>query len=164
MDTADTRDIAHDFEIAARLKRLDASAFETAPGFDYDTMLDRHVVRQTHARRRLGLARGFAGALVIALVSASVWRFGQSDLQPTVASVAPEPGEQIRSVQPRIVRADTWFAVAALEDHIASIDDALNDARMSAGQAEVARLERTRAELVDSYARVRYAEMLSANL
>ena len=48
--------------------------------------------------------------------------------------------------QPRIVRADTYFAVAALEDHIASIDDALNDARLSGGAAEVARLERTRAD------------------
>ena len=50
------------------------------------------------------------------------------------------------------MRADTYFAVAALEDHIASIDDALNDARLRGGTAEVARLERTRAELLDSYA------------
>jgi hypothetical protein len=160
MDTADIRDT----EIAARLKRLDASAGETAPGFDYDSMLDRHAARQTRARRRLVVARGVAGALAIALVSASVWRFGQSDLQPVVASGSPAPAEQARGVQPRIVRADTWFAVAALEDHIASIDDALNDARLRPGQADVARLERTRAELVESYEHVRYAEMLSANL
>ena len=160
MDTADIRNV----EIAARLKRLDASAGETAPRFDYDTMLDRHSVRQVQARRRLVVARGVAGALAIALVSASVWRFGQSELQPEIASVTPAPAEQVRSLQPRIVRADTWFAVAALEDHIASIDDALNDARLRPGQADVARLERTRAELVESYAHVRYAEMLSANL
>ena len=65
--------------------------------------------------------------------------------------------------QPRIVRADTYLAVAALEDHIASVDDALNYARLRGGTAEVARLERTRAELIDSYTQVRYAEMVSAN-
>jgi hypothetical protein len=64
----------------------------------------------------------------------------------------------------RLVRADTYLALAALEDHIASIDDALNDARLVAPRGvEVARLERTRAELMDSYTRVRYAEMVSAN-
>ena len=62
------------------------------------------------------------------------------------------------------MRADTYLAVAALEDHIASLDDALNDARAARRiGAEVARLERTRAELVDSYTSVRYAEMVSAN-
>jgi hypothetical protein len=62
------------------------------------------------------------------------------------------------------VRADTYLALAALEDHIASIDDALSDARVAGPRgAEVARLERTRADLLDSYAQVRYAEMVSAN-
>jgi hypothetical protein len=65
---------------------------------------------------------------------------------------------------PRIVRADTYLAVAALEDHIASVDDAINVARMYSPEgAEVARLERARNDLLDSYARVRYAEMVSAN-
>ena len=74
---------------------------------------------------------------------------------------APSPTRRRRS---RASCAPTpIFAVAALEDHIASIDDALNDARLSGGAADVARLERTRAELVDSYAQVRYAEMVSAN-
>jgi hypothetical protein len=66
-------------------------------------------------------------------------------------------------IQPRIVRADTYLAVAALEDHIASLDDALNVARARGGPADVARLERTRAELVTSYSQLRYAEMVSAN-
>jgi hypothetical protein len=61
------------------------------------------------------------------------------------------------------VRADTYLGVAALEDHIANFDDALTDARLRGGTAEVARLERTRNELLDSYAQVRYAEMVSAN-
>jgi hypothetical protein len=61
------------------------------------------------------------------------------------------------------VRADSYLAVAALEDHIATLDDALNYARLRGGTADVARLERTRAELVASYSQLRYAEMVSAN-
>jgi hypothetical protein len=69
----------------------------------------------------------------------------------------------VQRPQPRIVRANTYLAVAALEDHIASLDDALSVARARSRPAEVARLERTRAVMIDSYTRVRYAEMLSAN-
>jgi hypothetical protein len=67
------------------------------------------------------------------------------------------------SAQPRIVRADSYLPVAALEDHIASLDDALNYARVRGESAQVARLERTRAELVVSYSQLRYAELVSAN-
>jgi hypothetical protein len=151
-----------DIELAARLRKLGASAAEIAPAFGYDAMLDRHAARQTRARRRVAVARGVAGALAIALVSVSVWRFERPDT--TVANAASEAEEALQVTQPRIVRADTYFAVAALEDHIAIIDEALNDARARSRPAEVARLEHTRAELVDSYTRVRYAEMLSANL
>ena len=75
----------------------------------------------------------------------------------------PVAEDNSQASQPRIVRADTYLAVAALEDHIATLDDALNVARLRGGTAEVARLERTRAELFDSYTQVRYAEMVSAN-
>jgi uncharacterized protein YciW len=67
------------------------------------------------------------------------------------------------STQPRIVRADNWLAVAALEDHIASLDEALSVARQGGETAEVARLEQTRAELFTSYNQVRYAQLVSAN-
>jgi hypothetical protein len=108
-------------------------------------------------------ARGTASALVIALVGASVWRFVVPSIpQQQTASVATSSLDAPAS-QPRIVRADTYLAVAALEDHIASLDDALNVARLREGPAAVARLERTRAELLDSYAQVRYAELVSAN-
>ena len=100
---------------------------------------------------------------MVALVGASVWRLEQrGPSEPVADESAPTPS-RARAPQPRIVRADTYLAVAALEDHIASFDDALNVARLRAGGAEVARLERTRAELLDSYAQVRYAEMVSAN-
>jgi hypothetical protein len=150
-------------ELTARLKRLDASASTAHPGFDYQGLIGRHAASQARARRRLAYARGTAGALVIALVGASVWRFDQPPAPQQSANLAtPVVDEQMS--QPRIVRADTYLAVAALEDHLASLDDALNVARQLAPRgAEVARLERTRAELLDSYAQVRYAELVSAN-
>jgi hypothetical protein len=151
-----------DNELIARLRRLDASAAPAAVSFGYETLIDRHTAKQARARRRLAIARGTASALVIALVGASVWRFVQPPGTPQVVST-PAPMEAGPAAQSRIVRADTYLAVAALEDHIASLDDALNVARLRGGPAEVARLERTRAELLDSYAQVRYAELVSAN-
>jgi hypothetical protein len=150
-------------ELVAKLKRLDASAEPSGVSFGYEALLDRHSAKQSRARRRLAMARGTAGALVVALVCASVWRFDQpfeaeQAIATTVMNEEAEP-----SAQPRIVRADTWLAVAALEDHIASLDEALNVARQDGGSADVARLEKTRAELFASYNQVRYAQLVSAN-
>lgn len=156
MDTDD------DAEIVTRLRRLDAAADTTAP-FAYDGMMSRQAARESGQRRRRNVARGTAGALVIALVGASLWRIDHPEVGAPVA-IAPTETKVSADSQPRIVRADTYFAVAALEDHIASVDDALNVARAYAPHgAEVARLELARNELLDSYARVRYAEMVSAN-
>jgi hypothetical protein len=157
MDSDDTRDV----ELIARLKRLDAGGAQ-APGFDYDTMLERHAAGVARSRRRLVLARGAAVALVVALVGASFWRLDQRSMD-RVVNVENAAPVRMPAPQPRIVRADTYLAVAALEDHIASLDDALNYARLRGGTADVARLERTRADLIDSYTQVRYAEMVSAN-
>ena len=147
-------------ELIARLKRLEASAGAT-PTFDYDAMVGRHSARQARARRRHVIARGTASVLVVALVAASVWRLDQPAPAQPVAAPAAEAEANVP--RPRIVRADTYLAVASLEDHIASVDDALTDARLRGGAAQVASLERTRAELLDSYAQVRYAAMVSAN-
>jgi hypothetical protein len=157
MDT-ETRD----GELVARLRRLDATVQPAGVSFGYDALIGRHAARKSRARRRLAIARGTAGALVIALVGASLWRFDQPPAPP-VAEIAPATDEATPSAQPRIVRADSWLAVAALEDHIASLDEALNVARQSGGPAEVARLEQTRAELFSSYNQVRYAQLVSAN-
>ncbi|HEX6396836.1 MAG TPA: hypothetical protein VFZ95_05395 [Steroidobacteraceae bacterium] len=152
----------NDTELIARLRRLDAGSSESAPGYDYQGMLARREARDARARHRSVFARGSALALVVALVGASVWRLGVDEQQKIVreeTTAAP-----VHEAEPRIVRADTYLAVAALEDHIASIDDALNVARAYSPRGEeVARLERTRAELLDSYAQVRYAELVSAN-
>jgi hypothetical protein len=158
MDIEDNHD-----DLIARLKRLDAAA-QSDVGFGYASLVDRHAVRQRRDRRRLAMARGTASALVIAMVGVGLWRFEQQPLSSPPDGVAVSaPAADAPASEPRNVRADTYFAVAALEDHIASIDDALNDARLSGGSADVARLERTRALLVDSYASVRYAEMVNAN-
>jgi hypothetical protein len=151
-----------DTELAARLKRLDAGAAAAAPGFDYDSLLERHAEGQRRSRRRLAVARGSAAALVLTLVGASLWRLGQGERDSTVTAEAGAREIAI-STEPRIVRADSYLAVAALEDHIASLDDALNYARLRGGADEVARLERTRAELFASYSQLRYAERVSAN-
>ena|SRR5688572_17802835 len=148
-------------ELAARLRRLDAGSAAAAPAFDYQGMLERHAGRKVRARRRLVLARGAAITLLVALVGASFWRLDEHTQQ--FAGVAPLP-EPAQETEPRIVRADTYLALAMLEDHIASLDDAINVARVYSPRGEeIERLERTRAELLDSYAQVRYAELVSAN-
>lgn len=152
----------NDNELVARLKRLDASASTSGVSFGYDALLDRHAAKSARASRRLSYARGTASALVVALVAASVWRLDQPLDAPMVDN-PPAADEALPTSQPRIVRADTYLAVAALEDHIASLDDALNVARQSGGTMEVARLEKTRAELFASYNQVRYAQLVSAN-
>jgi hypothetical protein len=152
----------NDGELIARLKRLDLNVEAESPAFSYDTLLERHGAKQARIRRRHALVRSTASALVVAVVAASVWRLEQRvPEEPTVN----ESATAVASARPqsRIVRADTYLAVAALEDHIASFDDALTDARLRGRADEVARLERTRNELLDSYAQVRYAELVSAN-
>jgi hypothetical protein len=157
MQTTDT----HDMELAARLRRLDAVTGDVEPGFDFQALWQRHAAAQSRARRRRGLARGTASAVMLALVALSAWRLAPREQPP--ADVEARPAAAVPA-QPRLVRADTYLALAAIEDHIATIDDALNDARLVAPRgAEVARLERTRAELMDSYVRVRYADMVSNN-
>lgn len=154
----------NDIELAGRLRRLDAATGHAVPGFDYRGLLDREQSARTRAHRRRSVARGVAGAVVVALLGLSAWRL--SSHEEPLRAAAPVPAEPARTSppEPRLVRADTWLALAALEDHIASIDDALNDARLAAPRGmDVARLERTRAELMNSYAQVRYAEMVSNN-
>src|SRR4051812_25816633 len=100
-----------DNELVARLKRLDSGA---GPGvsFNYDALIDRHAAKQTRARRRLGVARGAASVLIVALVAASVWRFDQP-LDGEVVVNEPVAYDNSQASQPRIVRADTYLAVAA---------------------------------------------------
>ncbi len=156
MDTADMRE----GELIGRLRRLDASARDPEPGFDYPGLLSRHEAGKVRARRRVALARGMASALVLAVVAVSAWRL---DLrEPGIAMALTETVDEAPPQQ-RLVRADDYLALAAIEDHIANLDDAITVARLSSAGADVERLERTRAELFDSYSQVRYAQMVAAN-
>jgi hypothetical protein len=153
-----TADLPHD-ELALRLRRLDSVSRDVSPGFDYHGLLARQAAGQARAQRRRGLLQASASVLVLAMVTLSAWR-----LAPHEEAAPPVAEPDVPLVQPRLVRANTYLALAAIEDHIATIDDALSDARLLAPRgAEVARLERTRADLLDSYTRVRYAEMVSNN-
>lgn len=159
-----------DSELVTRLRRLDAAGAGPEPQYDYEGLLERHAMRKARTRRRAVVARGVAGVLVVAMIGVSAWHLGRT-VDRTVDTIssqslaasrhAPQAGQV---PEQRLVRADTWLALAALEEHIASIDDALSDARViSPHGVEVARLERTRAELLDSYAHVRYADMVAVN-
>jgi hypothetical protein len=156
MDTADMRES----ELIGRLRRLDASARDAAPGFDYQGLLGRHEAGKTRARRRIAMARGAASALVLAVVAVSAWRLDPSHPR---AEVSEPVVAEASSPQQRLVRADDYLALAAIEDHIANLDDAISVARLSGPGEDVQSLERTRAELLDSYSQVRYAQMVAAN-
>jgi hypothetical protein len=151
-----------DPEIAARLRKL---ADVVPPGFDYDRLLERHATKKARAARRLERVRLSSAFVAVAVISAVLWRLAPEQGRTTqLASVpfASQEQSQDYANEPSLVRADTYLAVAALEDHIASIDDALNEARLRSPRGvEVARLERTRADLVDSWSSMRYAEMVS---
>ena len=54
--------------LAAQLKRLDAGTTLVSPGFDYDSLLQRHEESRRRAHRRLTLARGTAAAVMLARV------------------------------------------------------------------------------------------------
>jgi hypothetical protein len=65
--------------------------------------------------------------------------------------------------EPAVVRVGARAAVASLEDRIAWVDDALSDAQFgSADRERMQALERERAQLVSSLARVRYAQTLAS--
>jgi hypothetical protein len=90
----------------------------------------------------------------------------------TVASPAPEAllaradtAERWLASEPEdgpVVRVSTHLAVAHLEDRLASMDDLLNVERLQHARASRLRtLQLQRAQLVDSLAQVRYAEILA---
>jgi hypothetical protein len=151
-----------DPQLAARLRRLEVTA---TPAFDYEGLVARHEIKRARGVRRLEQLRVACGVVAIAVISASLWRLspGQNITAVALHETAPQTESARREdFEPSLVRADTYLAVAALEDHIASIDDALNEARLTAPRGvEVARLERTRAELVDSWSSMRYAELVA---
>src|SRR5262245_3831696 len=101
----------NDSELVARLKRLDAGAAGTTPGFDYEGMLQRRATRDARARRRLVLARGAALGLLVALLGASFWRLDDRSMKAggVQEMVENTPAPRTHEGEPRIVRADTYL-------------------------------------------------------
>lgn len=137
--------------------------------------------------RSLALAAGAALIAVTALLAVRL-NHGGPALAParsqmeqlarpgvhTVAPPAPAPeallaradtAERWLASEPEdgpVVRVSTHLAVAHLEDRLASVDDLLDVERLQHARASRLRtLQLQRAQLVDSLAQVRYAEMLA---
>jgi hypothetical protein len=160
------------------LKRLRELPDAEAPPYGYAEFSRRHSRRRS--RRAQSPLRLMALALAVVVAG---WLF-KHGLVPVMTDVAAtNPATQARSptvgrgapplftanterwltAQPHsaIVRVPTQMAVTELEDQIAAMDDQINVVRLAQPQAQqVAVLQRDRAQLVESLAQVRYAQIL----
>jgi hypothetical protein len=167
------------------LKRLRELPDAEAPPYGYGEFSRRYARRRSRqARAPLRLM-----AVALAVVMAGwVMKHGLAPVMTDVASVSPAPpslpqsrsgvaaegaaaltgnAERWLNAQPRsaIVRVPTQMAVTELEDQIAAMDDQLNAVRLAQPHAQqLAVLQRDRAQLVESLAQVRYAQILVAGV
>jgi hypothetical protein len=153
------------------LKRLRDLPDAQAPPYGYGEFSRRYSRRRTrHAQAPLRLM-----AVALAVVVAG-WVMKQELAPQPPRSAASAQGalplttnaERWLNAQPRsaIVRVPTQMAVTQLEDQIAAMDDQLNAVRLARpvhGQ-QLAVLQRDRAQLVESLAQVRYAQILVAGV
>ena len=163
------------------LKRLRELPDAEAPPYGYGEFSRRYSRRR--ARQAQAPLRLMAVALAV-VVAGGVMKYGLGPVMTDVASLRPAsqprspafpPGapmytgnaERWLDAQPRsaIVHVPTQMAVTELEDQIAAMDDQLNAVRLSQPQArQVAVLQWDRAQLVESLAQVRYAQILVAGV
>jgi hypothetical protein len=143
---------------------------------------------EARARRALAVITSVAVIAVAVLVSSRIERGGgvPREMRPDAQGARlMQPGAQLsaaREIQAdallarangaeqwladrpddsALVHVSTHLAVANLEDRIASMDDLLNSERLQhAYPSRLRALQLQRAQLVDSLAQVRYAEML----
>jgi hypothetical protein len=165
------------------LKRLRELADAEAPPYGYAEFTRRHSRRR--ARQAQAPLRLMAVALAV-VVAGWVMKHGLAPVMTDVASMraAPQPPRSAAAVQgtpllaanaerwlnaqphSAIVRVPTQMAVTELEDQIAAMDDQINAVRLVQpphGQ-QAAVLQRDRAQLVESLAQVRYAQILVAGV
>jgi hypothetical protein len=172
-------------DVAQRLRELPT---DLRPPFDYEEFqrrvreraAPRYAVKWQHAAA--------AGGIFTVLAAFAVWnRFVDphdelpaasaapvEDALPLVVAVDPMSATQARAAErwlsnlpsePTIVRVETRLAVADLEDRIAWVDDALTDEHFEGVDlSQLAALQHERVRLINSLARVRYAETLAAQL
>jgi hypothetical protein len=171
-----------DLDLQQRLRKLPDSG---SPPYGYGEFAHRYSRR----RRRQAQAplRLMAAALAV-VVAGWVLKHGVAPMMVDVATVRPpsqaqplqrvpapaKPGpalaanaERWLNEQPRraIVRVPTQMAVLELEDQIAAMDDQLTAERLSQPHAQqLAVLQRDRAQMVESLAQVRYAQILVAGV
>jgi hypothetical protein len=151
------------------LKRLRELPDAEAPPYGYGEFSRRY------ARRRSRQARAPLRLMAVALavvVAGWVMKHGLLPAMTDVAAVGPPPpassnAERWLNALPRsaIVRVPTQMAVTELEDQIAAMDDQLNAMRLAQPPAQqLAVLQQDRAQLVESLAQVRYAQILVAGV
>jgi hypothetical protein len=174
--------------LAPLLRRLRELPAEERPPYDWVEFNERATRSRSAAAARVDWRHAtVAAGAALAIIAVAMWtrliepdsaaRIAHTDaaavsdlsdpsakphwLRPDVAagwleSLPPEPA---------IVRVDTHLGVTDLEDSIAWVDELITIERT--GDAEPGRvmaLQRERSRLVDSLARVRYAETLAAEL
>jgi hypothetical protein len=155
------------------LKRLRELPDAQTPPYGYGEFSRRYARRRS--RRAPAPLRLMAVALAV-VVAGWVMKHGLAPVMTDAASVGPPPppslpqagsAERWLNAQPRsaIVRVPTQMAITELEDQIAAMDDQLNAVRLAQPHApQVAVLQRDRAQLVESLAQVRYAQILVAGV
>ncbi|HEY8507910.1 MAG TPA: hypothetical protein VIL32_06115 [Steroidobacteraceae bacterium] len=161
--------------VAQRLRELPR---ELQPPFEF-AEFQRRVHERRH-RRTFKPSRSWAAAAAfIAAIIAGValWSrlLADAEMRTETESLAqvqqPLTSRQIDEVlaaerwlvtlpEPVVVRADTRMTVMDLEDRIALVDELLTSERLRGAQPRVVALQQERARLVNSLARVRYAETL----
>jgi len=153
------------------LKRLRELPDAEAPPYGYGEFSRRYARRRS--RQAPAPLRLMAVALAV-VVAGWVMKHGLAPVMTDVAAVGPAQGapmavsgnaERWLNAQPRsaIVRVPTQMAVTELEDQIAAMDDQLNAMRLAQPPAQqLAVLQQDRAQLVESLAQVRYAQILVA--
>lgn len=136
-----------------------------------------HAREASRRRERRAGAVALAG-VVLSLIAGSLFVGGRmpapapgdAGRRPALATVPVEAMSAERWLasappEPVVVHVGTYAAVAALEDRIAFIDDSLNDSRLAGDpQVDPASLARERTRLIDSLARVRYAQAVAGSL
>ncbi len=104
-----------------------------------------------------------AQPVAVGSAAASVSRSSGADLAAGPAAAQAQAMLEAIDVEPAVVRVGTGMALASLEDHIAYVDDMLSDAQFEGDSlSTIHHLRSQRLQLVDSLARVRYAQQVVA--
>jgi hypothetical protein len=159
------------------LKRLRELPDAEPPPYGYGEFSRRSARRRS--RQAQAPLRLMAVALAV-VVAGWVMKHELAPAMTQVAALDPAPrlppqstasstgnAERWLTAQPHtaIVRVPTQMAVTELEDQIAALDDQLNTVRLAQPPAQqLAVLQRDRAQLVESLAQVRYAQILVAGV